>query len=253
MTTIIALPPLFGDFVGGGIFDCWNGGVVVRWNLWPCNPRKGKTCGPWLGAPAGSRVMQLPISATVMPGDVLPTPLPGSLDIAAKQVNDLISSTTDDILLVGYSKGAQGISRFLDKYADQLDAATAARIRIVVWGNPLRKYGGYAVGRREFGGHVGTAMRTDTSIEITDIAMQYDGFADSPLLPGDAAAKNADQDRWGINFGRAIHAWSYRTADPNNPGRREYREGNTLFVLLPHSPLVGSSAAIEPSYHRPEH
>ncbi len=146
------------------------------------------------------------------------------------------------------------VSRWLRTHTAGPDAPDPALVSFLLIGNPLRKYGGAGVGRPEVDGQPGLPTPNDTPYRVFDVKLQYDGWADTPNLPGRWAVANAKQDRFGINFNRAIHAMGYRTANLEDPGRKTYTEGTTEYILLPHDPLLPVPQEwIESAYDRPEH
>lgn len=237
MTTILTLEPLSGNLFPGGTMRHNFGGAKLD--------KTGSTTREWLECPAGTRVIRVNYPAAPTPNSI-PRGL-DSLDLAVR-------STTGDILIFAHSQGAQVVSRWLRLRSDSAGSPSPSRLRFLLIGNPLRKYGGYGVGRPEFDGATGLATPNDTPYEVTDYKLQYDGWADDPTGPGMAAQRNARQDRFGINGNRAIHAWGYRTARLDHPRRKTYTEGTTVYVMSPHPPLTPwvPSWLIERSYNRPE-
>ena len=170
-----------------------------------------------------------------------------SIDDGVRALDALIHSTPGPKLVFGHSQGAQVASRWLRTYADSPTAPPADELSFLFIGNPLRKYGGYIVGRPEVGGVTGLPTRNDTRYTVTDIALQYDGWADAPTGPGKLAALNATQGKF------ARHSLGYFTADADDPNRKTYQENTTTYVLLPAPPVIPASQAdIESAYSRPE-
>lgn len=237
MTTILTLEPLSGNLFPGGVIKTSFGGMQLD--------KTGKTVKPWIGCPAGTRVIRVnyPAALTV---DSIPRGV-DALDAAVR-------ATAGNLLVFGYSQGAQVASRWLRLRSGVAGAPAPNRLRFLLIGNPLRKYGGYGVGRPEADGATGIATPTNTGYTVTDFKIQYDGWADNPTRPAASAAWNAQQDRFGINGNRAIHAWAYRSANLTDPRRKTFTEGATQFVMVPHAPLVSlfPQWLIERGYARPE-
>jgi hypothetical protein len=189
---------------------------------------------------------------------VVPVKYPASLrrrsiDKGVESLNGCLHSTPGPLLTFAHSQGAQVVSRWLRQHAGDPDAPDPARVSFLLIGNPLRKYGGAGIGRREVDGSTGEPTPNNTRYRVVDVTLQYDGWADAPTRPGFWAAANARQDRFGINFSRAIHAMGYRTADLDDPARKTYTEGTTQYVMLPHRPLLPVPRRwIEAGYNRPE-
>ena len=138
-------------------------------------------------------------------------------------------------------------SRGSRTHADYPDAPPADDLSFLFIGNPLRKYGGFIVGRPEVDGVTGVPTRNDSRYAVTDIALQYDGWADAPTGPGALAALNAVEGKF------ARHSRGYFTADGDDPNRKTYQENTTTYVLLPAPPVIPAPQAdIEVSYSRPE-
>ena len=170
-----------------------------------------------------------------------------SIDDGVSALDALVRSTPGPKLVFGHSQGAQVASRWLRSYADGPGAPPADDLSFLFIGNPLRKYGGFIVGRPEVDGVIGQPTRNDTRYTVTDIALQYDGWADVPTRPGEPAALNALTGKF------ARHSRGYFTADGDDPNRKTYQENTTTYVLLPAPPVIQASQSdIETSYSRPE-
>jgi hypothetical protein len=194
--------------------------------------------------------------------EVLPQPFPDlEVDIGVTNLDDLLKSYASGvkITVAGHSLGSVIIGRWLENHADDVDAPDPADVRFVQCGNPERKYGGVF---KEF-----HTTPTDTGYTVTDIRVQYDGFADWPDTLGGIAVANA------VLGLVTNHAIGYLGANPNNPKNLKHVEGGTTFVLIPAAPpleggtlfssllggigsLLGSfdplRQQIEASYNRPE-
>ncbi len=173
-----------------------------------------------------------------------------SIDLGVEALNKAVHAVTGPKLVFAHSQGAQVASRWLRKYADShLSAPPPGELSFLFIGNPLRKYGGYIIGRPEIGGQTGLPTRNDTRYAVTDLTMQYDGWSD---WPGDTASLPA---KWNARSGQnRRHCYGYLTADPDDPARRVYRENTTSYVLIPGGPNIPlfPQATIEKSYTRPE-
>jgi hypothetical protein len=239
MTTVLTLEPLSGNWallVGpGGTMKRNFGGAGLPWLAW-----EGLTTCEWLGLPVGTMVRRVPYPASLSPR---------SINDGVRALSTAIANTTDKMLVFAHSQGAQVVSRWLRERAD----ADPGRVQFLLIGNPLRKYGGYGVGRPEVDGRKGLPTPTDTPYRVMDVKLQYDGWADWPDLTNAYAIQNANRDRIGINGPKAIHCYGYRTARLDDPRQKSYREQGTQFVMLPHRPLLDiDPALIEAGYRRPE-
>lgn len=170
-----------------------------------------------------------------------------SIDNGVSALDALVRSTPGPKLVFGHSQGAQVASRWLRVHGDDPSAPPAEELSFLFIGNPLRKYGGFIIGRPEVGGAIGLPTRNDTRYQVTDIALQYDGWADAPTSPGALAELNALEGKF------ARHSRGYFDADADDPARKTYQENTTTYVLLPAPPLISAPQAdIEASYSRPE-
>lgn len=234
MTTVLTLEPLFGAAMGGTMRHNFGGAGLIH----------GRTTRTWLGCPTNTAVVNIPYPASMAPS---------SIPDGVTALDYALSGTEGPLLVFAHSQGAQVVSRWLQTRAGLPGAPATSRVQFLLIGNPLRKYGGYGVGKPEFDGHIGQATPTNTGYAVTDLKVRYDGWADSPTRPGMWATANAAQDRGAINGNRAIHAMAYRAASLSDPNRKTHTEGTTTYVMVPHQPLIRVPAAwIERSYNRPE-
>jgi pimeloyl-ACP methyl ester carboxylesterase len=219
MTTVLTVEPLGGNLVGGTMRLNFQGTITT-----------------------GRKVLEVGYPASMSAT---------SIDKGVASLLSAIRKTPGHLLVFAHSQGAQVVSRWLRQHGQ--DGVDADRVEFLLIGNPLRRYGGYGVGRKEFGGGIGLPTPTNTAYRVSDVALQYDGWADAPTKPGLPAALNAQQDRFGINGSRAIHAMGYRKATLNSPAQRTHVEGTTTYVLIPHKPILPLPQSwIEKSYDRPE-
>lgn len=160
----------------------------------------------------------------------------------------LVKSVVGPKLVFGHSQGAQVASRWLRQHVHDADAPKASELSFLLIGNPLRKYGGSIVGGKEVDGVVGIPTPNWTQYPVTDIKIQYDGWADMPNTPSALANANALLGKF------ARHSLGYRDVDQNDPNRRIYQENTTTYVMIPAKPNLKfvSQSLIEKSYSRPE-
>lgn len=237
MTTILTLEPLGGNLLGGTMAANFGGAGLNSSN---------RTTRAWLGQPTNTLVTRVNYPADMTHFSIVD---------GVVALDKLIKATAGDVLVFAHSQGAQVVSRWLRTRGAATEAGrpSTSRVSFLLIGNPLRKYGGYGVGRPEFDGKIGVATPTNSGYPCTDYTLQYDGWSDSPTRAGMWAAANSNQDRYGINGARAIHAWGYRTASLTASGRKTYTENGTTFVLAPHAPLLRVPRSwIERGYARPE-
>lgn len=229
-----------GNLFAGGTMKLNFGGSGI-----PGSAASGPATRSWLGRPPGTQVARVPYPASMSKF---------SIPDGVVSLDRMMKRTPGNLLVFGHSQFCQVVSRWLRTLAQEDDAPDPARVEFLLIGNPLRKYGGYGVGRKEFDDRIGQATPNNTPYAVTDVKLQYDGWADTPTSPGVLAQANILQDRYGINGDRAIHAWGYRTANLNDPARKTYVENTTIYIMLPRAPLLfpRQQARIEQSYNRPE-
>lgn len=148
---------------------------------------------------------------------------PTSKPMGVVALNTAMDATVGPIVVLGYSQGAEVSQDWLAEHAADPDARTPDQLSFVAIGNATRAYGGaYA---RVFGDVWGP-----TRYQVTDIARQYDFFADFPNNPASPyyllALANAIA---GIAF---VHL-DYTNVNPNDPANAVWAVGNTTYVLTP--------------------
>lgn len=167
-----------------------------------------------------------------------------SIDIGVEKLDAALHTIPGPKLVFAHSQGAQVVSRWL---REGLVVGALGEIEFLLIGNPLRKYGGYIIGKPEVGGWTGMPTPNDTRYRVTDVKVQYDGWADQPTKPGVLARLNATKGQ------NARHCYGYLLADLDDPARKVYVEGTTTYVMLPGKPnILVPQKLIEASYDRPE-
>ena len=130
----------------------------------------------------------------VQPGDTvyrLPyTNQAGASNIAGgvTALNAKLNSTSGDILVFGYSEGAQVATKWLRQYGINSPITPTSRLKFLLIGNAERRYGGFAYKHQNLNAlcdvdGLPEPLSDGTSTvhyEVTDFARQYDGFADFP-------------------------------------------------------------------------
>lgn len=216
MTTVLTLEPLDFNLVGNTMLHNFQGKPVE-----------------------GNAVIQV-----VYPASFAASSIPKGVDALDK----LVKSIPGEKIVYGHSQGAQVASRWLREHATDFDAPPESLLSFLLIGNPLRKYGGYIIGKPEVGGMIGLPTPNDTQYMVTDVKMQYDGWADVPTRSTFFA-------NWNASVGRGDrHCFGYRNADLHDPSRKVYQENTTEYVMLPGKSLLAfvSQSKIEEAYSRPE-
>jgi pimeloyl-ACP methyl ester carboxylesterase len=152
-----------------------------------------------------------------------------------------LRTTSGPVIVLAHSQGAQVASHWMRQHADDPTAPSSDRLVFLLTGNPLRREGGYIVGRREVGGTIGLPTPVTTRWRVIDVARRYDGWADWP----------ADEtNRPAVAKARAgmftVHK-RYDAVSLHDPSNTVWTRGTTTFVLTreevqPH---------IEQAYRRP--
>ena len=216
MTTVLTLEPLDFNFVGNTMMHNLRGEPVE-----------------------GNAVLQV-----VYPASFASQSIPKG--VAA--LDKLLKSIPGEKLVYGHSQGAQVASRWLRERSHDIDAPPPNMVSFLLIGNPLRKYGGYIIGKPEVGGMKGLPTLNDTQYKVVDIKMQYDGWSDVPTRSTFYANLNA-------SVGRGDkHCFGYRNADINDPKRKVFIENKTHYIMLPSKSLIPfvPQSKIEEAYSRPE-
>lgn len=150
-----------------------------------------------------------------------------SIDQGVEALDKAVHTIAGPKLVFAHSQGAQVVSRWLRR------VTSVPELSFLLIGNPLRKYGGYIIGRPEVGGQTGLPTPNDSPYPVTDITMQYDGWSDWPGDKANAIAKlNAAVGK------NKRHCYGYLTADPDDPNRKVHQENTTTYVLLPGKPNI---------------
>lgn len=137
-------------------------------------------------------------------------------------LNTAIETTPGQIIVFGYSQGAIVAGHWLKEHAADLDAPSSDELSFVLIGNPTRAFGGAYVPLGD--------VTPQTQYTVTDIAREYDFFADFPNRPASLfyllAIVNA------IVGIPSVHL-DYTDVDPADPANAVWTVGNTTYVLVP--------------------
>jgi pimeloyl-ACP methyl ester carboxylesterase len=117
---------------------------------------------------------------------------PDSIDDGLQELVDALAANQDDeVIVFGYSRGAQIIGRWLARYADAPDAPDPDRVTFLCCGNPERKYGGVPWMAKD-------RTRNDSRFRVTDVKLQYDSWCDWPAQTAGIAAVMAGSTLLGV-------------------------------------------------------
>jgi hypothetical protein len=186
---------------------------------------------------------------------------PSSIPTGASNLNAAINAATGPVIVFAYSEGAQVAGKWMTQYGTGPNAPDASKVSFVLIGNPNRAYGGidYTLAQAL---HISTPA--DTKYQVTDVARQYDFWADTPTsLSNPLVAKNA------IAGSMFIHT-DYTKVSLTDPKNVTWKEGNITYMDVPtdilpmYQTLVAfgqrsqalqltaqNRATIEAAYHRP--
>ncbi len=164
----------------------------------------------------------------------------------------LHANTDKKKTIVAWSMGAQMCEKWLREEGPTSDV-DPEDVEFILTGNPERKYNG--VMRRSplppliaivYGG---VGHPDNTPYKVTDVARQYDFYADHPNDRNNlVAVKNVDplwnppwQNFGGLGLLNPMHQ-SYTDVRVDAAGNSRYVEGNTTYVVAPSFPMPGVMA-----------
>lgn len=162
------------------------------------------------------------------------TPMDQSEQQGLAVLDKAIKTTPGKKIVFAYSQGAEIVSMEKRNLLTDPEAPPANELSFVVIGNPGRPNGG--IGARFPGVHVPLVGMTlqgaapDTQYPTTDIARQYDGFADVPSDPKNMFALA------NMSAGMLHSHMDYLNVDINNSANMVSIQGNTTFITIPQDP-----------------
>ena len=178
-------------------------------------------------AKAGNQCQKIPTQASLdvshvrgVDGEVGPISL-GSASLDTQLRTD--GNDTKSVIF-GYSQGAQVAGFWLRNRAKEPAAslyASPSTTSFLLIGDPENTYG------VPWTPHV----PTDTAYKVTELWVQYDGWADWPTRPDPLAIANA------IAGQMYVHPTAYLTVDPTSPDNVTWTNGNMTYILVPNQNL----------------
>ncbi|MCV7072194.1 PE-PPE domain-containing protein [Mycobacterium rufum] len=133
---------------------------------------------------------------------------PESVPAGVVALDAAIATTPAPVIVMGYSQEAIVAGHWLREHAAEPGVPTPQDLSFVLVGNPARAFGGAYVPLGD--------TTPQTQYTVTDIARQYDLFADFPNKPFSPffllAVENA---RWGQDGAPGLHR-----GEPRRPGQR---------------------------------
>jgi len=182
------------------------------------------------GLVGGVTNSELQGSVCTVPNTCIPVrypALPGAFFVGqgAAALKDRIANTTGEMIGFGHSEGGEVVYQVIREYsANPSTAPDPSRITFITTGNPERKYGGVPWIGFTNPQH---GIPDDTPYQVTDIARQYDGWADWPTNSWNPiAVANAIAGIFSLHN-------NYNDVNPDDPTNIRWTEGNVTYVLVP--------------------
>lgn len=149
-----------------------------------------------------------------------------SQGVGVAALNAALRTTPGPVVVFGGSEGAQVASDWVAKYADTVAAPTPSKVSFVLIGNPSAPT---PVGRQT-GGPLYPNIPANNPYQITDVARQYDGWADWPNNSGSAGYQKAALNAL---IGMATIHDDYFSVDLNSAGNARRKQGNATYIIVP--------------------
>lgn len=147
---------------------------------------------------------------------------PDSVPAGVVALDAAIATTPAPVIVMGYSQGAIVAGHWLREHAAEPGVPSPQDLSFVLVGNPARAFGGAYVPLGD--------TTPQTQYSVTDIARQYDLFADFPNKPFSPffllAVANAPM---GV---KTVHL-DYTAVNPDDPANARWTVDNTTYVLAP--------------------
>lgn len=178
--------------------------------------------GPLIDTQLGGALCAAPNTCTSVqyPASLSLTSIPDGASV----LNSLIGTAVNPVVVFGYSEGAQVAATWMAQYGSGSAAPAAHDVSFVLIGNPNRAYGGAS---NELAKMLNIATPPDTQYQVTDVAREYDFWADLPTgRLNSIALVNA------IAGSLFIHT-DYTKVDLADPNNVTWKEGNITYVLVP--------------------
>jgi hypothetical protein len=163
----------------------------------------------------------------------------GNVSASATKLSTMATNMAGPVVFVGVSMGAQVLCSLLRS----LGRSKLGDWRFLLLANPEHR----VTGRRSTPQYGGLGVPSDTPYDVTDIAAQYDFWADSPNVGGMFSLANA----YSSMYGNGVHMFGYNTLDPKLPYPFVSR-GNVRDMWVPgKTSWPWSQSAVEKGYERP--
>ena len=171
-------------------------------------------------------------------------PAAPNVNSGADILNDMLHTTEGQLLVVGYSEGAEVSDAWLRRYGPTSDV-DPTRVSFLLVADPEAAINGcISVGLCR-AGYGGKGFPADTRYSGTVFARQYDFYADAPNDPGNEAARNnrsAAKARGGLFDGHIVGVHNdYTGVGLNDPTNRSTRVGNWTYMTAWTSPVPAAA------------
>jgi diacyltrehalose acyltransferase len=145
-------------------------------------------------------------------------------------LNTALQKTQGQVIVFAYSEGAQVASDWIAQYSNTPNAPSPSNVSFVLIGNPQRAGTGWVACTGQAGGPLYPNIPANNPYHITDIARQYDGWADWPNNRSSSGYMTAAQN---AEVGMATIHDNYFDVNMNSPSNIRWTQGNITYVLVP--------------------
>lgn len=164
-------------------------------------------------------------------------PTVGNIKASATKLSNLATQAGGSCVFVGVSMGSQVLCSLLR----QVGRTQLGDWRFILLANPEHR----VTGRRKTPQYDGLGIPSDTPYLVTDIAAQYDFWADAPNVGGVIPTLYSSM------YGNGVHMFGYNSLDPALPYPYSSR-GNVRDMWVPgKTTWPWSRGAVERGYERP--
>lgn len=173
----------------------------------------------------------------------------------ADMMDNMLYTTGGQVLVVGYSEGAQVADAWLRRYGPTIDV-DPARVSFLLVGDPEAAVNGCISVWLCRAGYGGKGFPADTRYSGTVFARQYDFYADAPNDPGNDAARNnrtAAKSHGGVFDGHIVGVHNdYTGVGLNDATNRSTRVGNWTCMTAWTFPVPAAAADADDATLRPQ-
>lgn len=160
-------------------------------------------------------------------------PAAPNVNSGADLLDNMLHTNGGQVLVVGYSEGAEVADAWLRRYGPTSDV-DPARVSFLLVGDPEAAINGCISLGLCRAGYGGKGFPADTRYSGTVFARQYDFYADAPNDPGNEAARNnrtSAKSRGGLFSGRIVGVHNdYTGVGLHDPTNRSTQVGNWTYM-----------------------